>query len=163
MTFSTLVATDYFPPDDDEPTQTTRTVTFRADERYSLNWAVVDAEDLALPDGKETVFISAGQSITSIDVSGSLLSVSGGDSADRQLFNDLLLLSRRTMGLRDENDVYLEATLTLVLNDNPPSQVVIQGWIKDFIADRDAVEGLVEIKITFNFLVKNEADISGLV
>ncbi len=162
MTFSTLVATDYFPPDD-EPTSTTRTVTFRADERYSMNFGVVDADDLALPDGKDTIFISAGQSITSLDVSGSLISIPGGDSADRQLFNDLHLLAKRTMGLRDAAGEYIEATLTLVLNNNPASQVILQGWIRDFVADRDAPEGLVEVKITFNFLLKDDPDISGLV
>ena len=67
------------------------------------------------------------------------------------------------MGLRDAADEYLEATLTLVLNNNPASQVVIQGWMRDFVADRDAPEGLVEIKITFNFLFKDDPDISGLV
>ena len=161
MTFSTLVATDYFPPDDN-PTQTERTVTFRADERYSLNWGLVDAEDIALPDGKNTFLISAGQSITSIDVSGSLITIGGG-SADKQLFNDLHLLSKRTMGLRDAVGEYLEATLTLILNNNPTSQVVMQGWIRDFVADRDAVEGLIEIKITFNFLLKDDPIITGLV
>lgn len=155
MTFSTLVATD--------PDSNVRTVTFRADERYSLNWGVVDADELALPDAGQSKFISAGQSITSLDVSGSFLSVSGGDSADRQLFSNLHLLAKKTMGLRDGSQDYLKATLTLVLNDSPASQVVGVGWIRDFVADRDAVEGLVEIKVTFNFLFEDDPDISGLV
>ena len=153
MTFSTLVVS----------LPSAKTVTFRADERYSLNWGLVDAEDIALPDAGNVFLISAGQSVTSIDISGSLLSISGGDSADRQLFNDLHLLSKNSMGLRDSSDEYIEATLTLILNDNPASQVVMQGWIRDFVADRDAVEGLVEIKITFNFLIKDNPTITGLV
>ncbi len=155
MTFSTLVATD--------PDSNVRTVTFRADERYSGNWGLVDAEELALPNALEAKLISAGQSITSIDVSGSLLSVPGGDSADRQLWNDLHLLSKKTMGLRDGSNDYLKATLTLVLSASPASQLVLVGWIRDFVADRDAVEGLVEVKISFNFLVEGDPDISGLV
>ena len=67
------------------------------------------------------------------------------------------------MGLRDVSQNYLKATLTLVLNDSPASQVVGVGWIRDFVADRDAVEGLVEIKVTFNFLFEGDPDISGLV
>lgn len=155
MTFSKLVATD--------PDSVTRTVTFRADERYSLNWGVVDTDELALPDAGEAKFISAGQSITSLDVSGSLITIQGGDSADRQLWNDLHLLAKKTMGLRDGSQNYLKATLTLVLNDNPASQVVGIGWIRDFVADRDAPEGLVEVKVTFNFLFEGDPDISGLV
>lgn len=155
MTFSTLVATD--------PDAIERTVTFRADERYSLNWSLVDAEDIALPDAGDVFLISAGQSVSSTDVSGSLITVEGGDSADRQLWNDLHLLAKKTMGLRDGSSNYLEATLQLVLNDNPSSIINLIGWIRDFVADRDAVEGLVEVKVTFNFLIKGDPDISGLV
>lgn len=153
MSFSTLVVSLPSP----------KTVTFRADERYSLNWALADAEDIALPDAGDVFLISAGQSITSVDVSGSLISINGGDSADRQLWSDLHLLSKKSMGLRDGSGEYIEATLTLILSDSPASQVVLQGWIRDFVSDRDAPEGLVEIKITFNFLLKDDPDISGLV
>ncbi len=98
-----------------------------------------------------------------MDVSGSLITVPGGDSADRQLWNDLHLLAKKTMGLRDGSSNYLKADLTLVLNNNPASQIVVSGWIRDFVADRDAPEGLVEIQVTFNFLFEGDPDISGLV
>lgn len=67
------------------------------------------------------------------------------------------------MGLRDGSGNYLKGTLTLILDNNPASQVVGTGWIRDFVADRDAPEGLVEIKVTFNFLFEGDPDISGLV
>ncbi len=123
---------------------------------------MADTSEVALPDAKETFLIGAGQSITSLDISGSLISINGGDSADKQAF-DLLLLSKRTMGLRDASNEYIIATLTLVLNNNPSSKVIATGWIRNFIADRSAPEGLEEIKITFNFLFDKDPDISGLV
>lgn len=155
MTFSTLVATD--------PDSVERTVIFRADERYSLGWQLIDNEESALPNAGKSIFLSAGQSITEINVSGSLLTVDGGDSADRQLFNDLHLLAKRTMGLRDGSSNYLKATLTLILNASPASQVIMSGWMTDFIADRDAVEGLVEVVLSFRFLMEDDPIITGLV
>ena len=153
MTDSTLVATDFF--------STEYTVVFRADERYSLSWLLLEIGDgdLAYPISSETksgkaTIVSAGQSLTSIDVSGSLLTVPGGDSADKQLFTTLLPLCKKTMGSRDGSNEYLLATLTLQLSDT--ESVVITGWVKNFIADRDAPEGLVEIKITFNFLFDDD-------
>lgn len=165
MTFSTLVVTDI--------NSVVRTVTFRADERYSLNWGLIETEETARPNAEtaepeagKALLLSAGMSITSIDISGSFISISGGDSADRQLFNDLHLLAKDSMGLRQSGagvQPYIKATLTLILNDSPASQVVLEGWIMDFIADRDAVEGLVEVKISFRFLIEDDPDISGLV
>ena len=53
------------------------------------------------------------------------------------------------MGSKAEGDL-IKATLTLVLASG--QTLVATGWVRNFIADRDAPEGIAEIKITFNFL-----------
>lgn len=90
-----------------------------------------------------------------MDVAGSLITsgadgeVDQNETADEQLFTRLLPLCRDSMGSKDSGSL-IKATLTLLLASG--QSVVVTGWVRNFVADRDAPEGIIEIKISFNFL-----------
>lgn len=129
------------------------TLTFRGDKRYSLTWGLYRAVSLAYPGG-EGALGSGGHSMTEIDVSGILVTNMGGDgSADKQLHSILLPI------LRDTQRTKIPATVTLQLGNGP---VIYDGWIRNFLADRDAPEGEEIITITFNMLFRIPPDHSGL-
>ncbi len=128
------------------------TVTFRADDRYSLSWTLIDTEEMALPKGKDAIFITAGSSILQIDVNGSLLNDPTDGSAEKQLWDDLLTLSKKSMGQKSGGNFVL-ATLTLQTANGSVTGV---GWIRNFLADADAPDTPVEVKISFNFMFKTD-------
>ena len=105
---------------------------------------------MALPKGGDSIFVTAGSSLTSIDVNGSLLNDPIDGSAEKQLWDDLLRLARDSMGQK-ENKLFVTATLTLVGANGSVTGV---GWVRNFLADADAPDTPVEVKISFNFLFK---------
>lgn len=133
------------------------TIYFRGDVRYSLNWDLVESEALARPRGGDIAYKTAGQSITSIDVTGILLNAVSGDvspdqfprSAERQLWDDLYAKLRDSMGSKT-GGVLIKATLVLEVGNGT---ITATGWARNFIGDRDAPEGLESIPVTFNFML----------
>ncbi len=105
---------------------------------------------MALPKGGDAIFITAGSGITQVDINGSLLNDPTDGSAEKQLWGDLLTLCRDSMGQKD-NNLFVLATLTL---QTANGSVTGSGWVRNFLADADAPDTPVEVKISFNFLFK---------
>ena len=132
------------------------TVNFLSDNKYALNWAADErvtpkaySPNVETGEPKGETAIGIGGSFTTVDISGELILDPTEGTPDYQLWEILLPLARDTMGTKE--DEYLQATLTLELNESG-EHVVGTGWIRSFIADRRAAEGLVSIAVSFNFL-----------
>lgn len=105
---------------------------------------------MALPKGKDAIFITAGSSISQVDINGSLLNDPIDGSAEKQLWDALLTLARDSMGQKVGGEWTL-ATLTL---QTANGSVTGTGWVRNFLGDADAPDTPVEVKISFNFLFK---------
>lgn len=141
MPYSTLIAGAY-------------TVTFRADDRYSTTWNMFKAVSVAYQDGRGALGWG-GYSLTELDLSGILITNLGGDgSADKQIFATLLPL------VRDAQRTELPAVCTLQLGNGT---VILTGWVRNFMVDRDAPEGEELVRVSFNMLLEEFPDHSGLV
>jgi len=140
MVDSTLVVTGF------------ETVTFRADERYTLSWSAWKAKKAAYPSGKG-IFGWGQHSISMVTNQGWLITDGGEGSADLQLHTGLLPLARTSQ------KTALPAIFTMQTGNGPS---IYTGWVENFTATRDSPEGIVLIYITFNFFLKEFPNITGL-
>jgi len=128
------------------------TATFRADQRYSWQRSLFNHKEIGYPDGRGQLG-SGGHSMAHITINGEILSVSGGDSADKQLLDDFdeIIASNTT------TDTI--AIFNLVI---ATGTIILTGWCTGIAADRDAPSGIAHIPITVTFLVetKNTAGIT---
>jgi len=123
-----------------------KTVTFRAEDRYSLSRQLFKSKENAYPDG-EGVLGSGGHSMGKITISAHLITVSGGDSADKQLWDDLDEI------VKSNTDRATVATMTIIL---ATGNLVLTGWCTGFSADRDAPDGIAHVPFTLDFLIKTK-------
>lgn len=141
------------------------TIYFRGDVRYTLNWDLTESEALALSRGQDIKFKTAGQSIMAVDVTAELINAISGDlspsadetvpggvtnpSAEAQLWDKWLLAMRGSMGSKSGGSL-IKGTLVLEVGNGT---ITMTGWVRNFLADRDAPEGLITIPVSFNFLL----------
>jgi len=129
------------------------TFEFAADEEYQLSGSLFEPKEGAYPDG--TAWLgTGGHSLHRIKVSGQAISNLDGPvtGADFQLWDKLLKI------IKDNSDSDIPQTLTLVLDSG---NLVLTGWMTNYVAPRRAPDGIIKIDITIDFLIKTE-DHSGL-
>lgn len=132
----------------------TYTIDFHGDKKYSVKWDLKTEEAGIYPKPNRTrVVAAAAHNFETIEVHGIIVtSELVGKTADKFVFDTIL----PALGLIETNTT---GTLTLELNGG---QLVATGWVTNMILDRFVEDGAEMIELSFNFVLDQPPDHSGL-